>query len=101
VQHFDAWLCKEDREAEKIDVDYPHIKLETRDTTILGENNPYMMIGYRYLLTPVSRAMALRLVDEEEHQLYRTSFHWEACDMRYVEGKKADIARLRGLFSQV
>lgn len=97
VKHADDWVRKEDLDAEEVAVDFPFVKVEPYDTVILGEDNPYMMIGYRYLLTPQSRVMALQKIADEEKSLYRTSGMWESCDMKYVESKEASIVRLRAL----
>jgi len=83
-----------DFEAAKVDIDVPYLPLQPHDTTLFN-GSPFLMPAYRYLLTPASISDGLRRVADSESDLMRGSQFWQECDMRYVESKREQHARIR------
>lgn len=80
-----------------IPLDAPHLKLESNECSMLPR--AFTMPGYRYLLTPASRALGMKYLRKEEADLQRGSHLYQECDMRYVTRQYETIRKLRGLLA--
>ena len=75
------------------DLDVPHIILEGMEPSIVGQS--CFLIGSRFMVTPNSRALVAARIAEEQALDARCSHLYEACDMTYINNKRAATAAVQ------
>jgi hypothetical protein len=76
-----------------IKLDVPYMQLDAGEIHMLPR--AFQLPGDRYLLSPISVALGLCYLEQEDRNLHRGSDLFQECDMRYVHMQEERIAKLR------